>query len=927
MILLKVYKKTLNDCHDRDPINLEKDHFPMPESELDTDIRPRKPSFRLGEILVKEGLATDEEIKHALKIQNEEKEHREIPLGTLLVQKGFITEEQLQTLLNHPFLRKMVGQMALEQGLLNEKQLTECLLKKKENESIGRVLIREGYLKEEDLTGLLNKQSGGTKIGELALKCGMINEADLQSILHEKRNLRTIGEILCDMGVVSPNELNRILSKYDKKQKLGDILVNNKIITEEQLKQVLHESKNRVDKLGKILIEKKLITLDELYTALSKQYNIKYERLENFSPESAQVETLTRLVSHNYAKKHGVIPLAIEGIRLKLAVFDAEKIYIVHELSALYPKYQIECVFISSEKFSKVFSGLYKTNLRDISEENERKPSAKAVESIVIDLHEEKEETDKKASVYGVSDMEAIEVVNHIIKYGITSGASDIHLEQDRVGVKLRYRIDGVLQQTQEEWLEAKLQSMAGAIVSRIKVMSNLDIAERRMPQDGVFRISFSDKNTGRRNDLDFRVAICPAIAGENITIRILDSRKAKVGLENLGHSPHVLEPFKKSLKSAAGMVLVSGPTGSGKSSTLYGALIHIHHPGIKIITAEDPIEYSFPGVMQTQVNAKIGLSFAKLLRSFLRLDPDVVLVGEMRDEETASIGFDAAQTGHLLLSTIHTNDSVASVSRLLDLNIEPNQIVSGLSGVLAQRLVRRLCPSCREPYIPSEEEWRMFFQTYPTHLKFHKAKGCDICDFSGYSGRMLVSEFFEMEENIARAIIEGAPENKLKKIARENGMKTMIDDCMMKLDMTTLSEIVRVIPHDMINEFKLNQKGQDLPSGFRSQPAETYFQQPEERLHPLMPGRIQTEIIDPDAQETLIDQMFEYYEKGREKSGHVANWGDAPLFRRFIKEHYNRTCAAYNCGQVSFCIETTETDVTIRSGPAMAAARYNLKN
>ena len=905
--------------------NLDNNHSPM--SEADANIRLQTPPFRLGEILVKEGLATDEEIRQALVIQNEEKARREIPMGTLLVERGLITEEQLQTLLKHPYLRKMVGQMALEQGLLNEKELTECLLKKKENESIGGVLIREGYLKDEDLTTLLNKQSGGTKIGELALKSGMISETDLQSILHEKRNLRTLGEILCDMGVISSNELNRILSKYDKKQKLGDILVNNKIITDEQLKQVLHESKNRVEKLGKILIEKKLITIDELYMALSKQYNIKYERLDDFVPDSAQVETLTRLVSQNYAKKHGVIPLSIDGVRLKLALFDAEQIFIIHELSALYPKYQIECIFISSEKFSKVFSGLYKTHLRDLSEEKEKKPQTKAVESIVIDLHEEKEEADKKSSVYGLSDMEAIEVVNHIIKYGITSGASDIHLEQDRSGVKLRYRIDGVLQKAQEEWIDAKLQSMAAAIVSRIKVMSNLDIAERRMPQDGVFRISFSDNSTGRRNDLDFRVAICPAIAGENITIRILDSRKAKVGLENLGHSPHVLEPFKKSLKSAAGMVLVSGPTGSGKSSTLYGALIHIHHPGIKIITAEDPIEYSFPGVMQTQVNAKIGLSFAKLLRSFLRLDPDVVLVGEMRDEETASIGFEAAQTGHLLLSTIHTNDSVASVSRLLDLNIEPNQIVSGLSGVLAQRLVRRLCPSCREPYIPSEDEWRMFFQSYPSHLKFYKAKGCDVCDFSGYSGRMLVSEFFEMDDKIARAVIEGAPEKKLKKIARENGMKTMLDDCMMKLDMTTLSEIVRVIPHDMINGFKLNQKNQDFPSGFLAQPAEAYFNQPEERLLPPMPGRIQIDIVNPEAQEALIDQMFEYYEKGRERAGYAANWGDAPLFRRFIKEHFHRTRAAYQCSRVSFFIDASETHVTIRSAPAMDAFTGDLEN
>ncbi|MBU0991884.1 MAG: Flp pilus assembly complex ATPase component TadA [Proteobacteria bacterium] len=891
----------------------------------DTDIKQHKTTFRLGEILVKEGLATKTDIQKALRIQKEEKQKREIPLGTLLVQKGLITEEQLKTLLNHPYLRKMVGQMALEHGLLNEKQLTECLLKKKENESIGRVLIREGYLKDDDLTTLLNKQSGSTRIGELALKCDMIREEDLRNIVQEQRNLRTIGEILCDMGVILPNELNRILSKYDKKQKIGEILVNNKIITEDQLKKVLHESKNRLDKIGKILIEKKLITVDELYIGLSKQYNIKYEKLDHFTLNNHHLETLTRLVSQNYAKKHGVIPLSLEGVRLKLAVSDAEKLYIAHELSALYPKYQIECVFVSFEKFSKIFTELYKTSIRDTSEEKTTKSQTRAVEFLEIDLHEERHELDNKTNSYGISDMEAIEVVNHIIKYGITNGASDIHIEQDRGGAKLRYRVDGVLQQLREDWLDLKLQSMTGSIISRIKVMSNLDIAERRLPQDGVFRINFLDKTTNKKNDLDFRVAVCPAITGENITIRILDSRKAKVGLENLGHSPHVLEPFKKSLSSAAGMVLVSGPTGSGKSSTLYGALIHIHHPGIKIITAEDPIEYSFPGIMQTQINPKINLTFAKLLRSFLRLDPDVILIGEMRDEDTASIGFDAAQTGHLLLSTIHTNDSVAAVSRLLDLNIEPNQIISGLSGVLAQRLVRRLCPSCSEPYIPSEEEWRMLFHTYPSHLKFHKAKGCDICDFSGYNGRVLISEFFEMEENITRAIVDGATESRLKKIAKANGMKTMLDDCLQKIDMTTLSEIIRVIPHDMIKEFKRNQiESADIPD--QTEEVNTALQ-PEPVPAELEPLKVQkTVIFDPESQEAAIDKMFEYYEKHREKTGKMANWSDAPVFKEFIKDHFHHICGKYKCGRVSFFIEVSDKNIGIRSVPDMTQYRQTLE-
>jgi type II secretory ATPase GspE/PulE/Tfp pilus assembly ATPase PilB-like protein len=275
------------------------------------------------------------------------------------------------------------------------------------------------------------------------------------------------------------------------------------------------------------------------------------------------------------------------------------------------------------------------------------------------------------------------------------------------------------------------------------------------------------------------------------------------VGLEYLNHSAHVLEPFKAALKSSAGMVLVSGPTGSGKTSTLYGALMHINHPGIKIITAEDPIEYSFPDIMQTQIKPKINLTFAKLLRSFLRFDPDIILVGEMRDKETASIGFDAALTGHLLLSTIHTNDAVSAVTRLLDLGIEYNQMASSLMAVLAQRLVRTICPVCKKAYTPKKEEWVLLFEKYPEHLTFYTGEGCEECKFTGYKGRTLISEIFVVDRNISLAMNRGESENEIRRIALKEGMKTMLDDGIMKLDQTTLDELIRVVPHEMLKEFK----------------------------------------------------------------------------------------------------------------------------
>jgi len=250
-------------------------------------------------------------------------------------------------------------------------------------------------------------------------------------------------------------------------------------------------------------------------------------------------------------------------------------------------------------------------------------------------------------------------------------------------------------------------------------------------------------------------------------------------------------------------MLLVSGPTGSGKTSTLYGALKYIYNPGIKIITAEDPIEYSFPDIMQTQVNQKINLTFSKLLRSFLRFDPDVILVGEIRDGETASIGFDAALTGHLLLSTVHTNDSVSAITRLVDLGIDYNQMASSLMGVLAQRLVRTACPVCKKKYEPKKEEWSVLFTKYPEHLTFYKGDGCSECKFSGYKGRTVISELFSVTREIAMALNRGDGEKDIKRLALAGGMKTMIDDGIQKLKDTTLEELIRVVPHEMITEYK----------------------------------------------------------------------------------------------------------------------------
>lgn len=353
-------------------------------------------------------------------------------------------------------------------------------------------------------------------------------------------------------------------------------------------------------------------------------------------------------------------------------------------------------------------------------------------------------------------------------------------------------------------------------------------------------------------------------------------------------------------------MVLVSGPTGSGKSSTLYAALRYVYHPGIKIITAEDPIEYSFPGIMQTQIKPKIGLNFVRLLRSFLRLDPDVILVGEIRDDETARISFDAAQTGHLMLSTLHTNDAVGAISRLLDLDIDMGQIASSLSGVLAQRLVRRTCTNCNREYEPPEVEWRLFFNEYPKHLTFFKGMGCKSCGYTGYKGRTLISELFEINGEIALALSKGIDTTQLKKLAIAGGMKTMIDDGLLKLDQITLNEIIRVVPIEMIKEFAGRSQGDAQCSATPLAAMPSSFSE-----------RIDIDLNHPVNEICIIDSLFERYQFMRQNAGRGTSPSDLDLFRKFIKNTYKKVADKYGCQRVHFEFTSKNGDIKITATPA----------
>lgn len=860
----------------------------------------KTPALRLGELLIKEGFIQAGDLEKALAIQKRGVKEASLPLGTLMVRKKMISDKDLDRLLNHPDLRKCLGALLIEKKILSEKELETALELKPSDERLGDYLMRRGIIDQPRLDALLAGQENSVKTGELAINMGLIDDIDLDRAIRIKSGHRTLGEILCDLNLVTVDDLNYILPKYDKQLKLGDILIKQGLISEKQFQKALQDQNHTRNKLGKILVNDNAITTDQLYTALSRQLNIAYRSMGGFEFDSRQLHMLTGVVGKKYARTHRILPLSLHDNRLQIGIASPDDKASIANLKTLYPDLTVEPVLIRKDKYTELFDALYGASTR--GRIKKALDGIQDMEMVDLNLNEHKLEEDADQA----DDMLAEQVVDYIIRLGISKGASDIHIEQDRQGARLRYRTDGICKEAEVGWLNEKLQEMPSAIISRIKVLSTLDIAERRLPQDGVFRVNYYDSKQDRRYDLDFRVATCPAIVGENVTIRILDSRKAKVGLENLNHSPHVLHPLKKLFKSSAGMVLVSGPTGSGKSSTLYAALRYIYHPGIKIITAEDPIEYSFPGIMQTQIKPKIGLNFVRLLRSFLRLDPDVILVGEIRDDETARISFDAAQTGHLMLSTLHTNDAISAVSRLLDLDIDMGQISSSLSGVLAQRLVRKTCAKCRREYKPPREEWRLFFNEYPKEFTFFKGMGCKSCGYTGYKGRTLISELFELTREIALALSKGMDTTQLKKMAIDGGMKTMIDDGLLKLDQITLSEIIRVVPMEMIKEFA--GRGQD-----GDQCSTTALG----TMPPSFSERIEIDLNHPVNEICTIDSLFERYQIMRQNAGRSTATSDLDLFRKFINNTYKKVAEKYGCQRVHFEFTAKNKDIKITATPA----------
>ncbi len=549
------------------------------------------------------------------------------------------------------------------------------------------------------------------------------------------------------------------------------MLMQAKLITPVQLEKALAEQKTTGKRLGHALIDLGYITEDKLLGTLGKQLDVPTVNLN----EAAVSPEMIKLIPEDICRRYKVLPYAMQDNVVSLAMVDPLDYRVINDVKFLIHK-DIHPMLASEKALNKSISKCYglTDEMRDMVKEIDDK------------LLGSEAATEEEGSQEISDDAPIIKIVDLIIVNAVRERATDIHIEPFEKTMRIRYRKDGVLRE-----VPAPPFALYNAIISRIKIMGRLDIAETRLPQDG----RISKKVSGR--DIDFRVSIIPNQFGERCVMRILDRGATVLDLQKLGMDGDDLKKFDEAINKPYGMVLISGPTGSGKTTTLYAALNRIYDTGDNILTIEDPIEYSFFGIGQLEVKDDIGLTFAKALKSFLRHDPDIILLGEMRDFETADIAVRAALTGHLVFSTIHTNDAPSSVTRLVDMGIEPFLINSCLVLVLAQRLVRKACEHCRVPFeLTAEQQLATFAKVLEKKpMKFFKTKGCEICYNTGYRGRIGIYEAMTFNNDIRTLIAQKAEPHDIKKAAIENGMMTLFDSgiALAKKGLTTLDEIIKV--------------------------------------------------------------------------------------------------------------------------------------
>src|SRR5581483_1619324 len=592
--------------------------------------------------------------------------------------------------------------------------------------------------------------------------------------------------------------------------RIGELLLKEKLISADQLQQALAQQKSNGGKLGFNLVKMGFVKDEQITALLSKQYGVPSINLAQFKLDP----TIIKLVPNETARKYQIIPLSRSGSTLTIAMTDPTNVFAMDDIKFM-TGYTVEPVVASEiaiteavEKYYPVAGGkggapatgkggkpgaptstAGMSALEAASKGLEELQTTLSGDADDVEVLEEMQEISAEALARQGEDAPVVRLVNVVLMSAIQKGASDIHIEPYEKELRIRYRIDGILYNIMNPPMKFR-----DAISSRVKIMSKLDIAEKRLPQDGRIKIRFNESGTPK--EIDFRVSVLPTLFGEKIVMRLLDKDKLMLDMTKLGFEQESLNKFEEAIARPWGMVLVTGPTGSGKTNTLYSSIAKINTPETNIMTAEDPVEFNLAGVNQVNVKESIGLNFAAALRSFLRQDPNIILVGEIRDFETAEIAVKAALTGHLVLSTLHTNDAPSTVNRLMNMGIEPFLVASSLNLVCAQRLVRRICKNCVEPSpMPPPALMQAGFNAEDAKTVVpNKGRGCEKCNNTGYKGRVGLYEVMEVTEELRELILVGASALELRRKAIEEGMITLRNSGLRKVKegVTTIDEVVR---------------------------------------------------------------------------------------------------------------------------------------
>ena len=576
--------------------------------------------------------------------------------------------------------------------------------------------------------------------------------------------------------------------------RIGELLLKEKRVTPEQLQEALNYQKANGGKLGHNLVKLGYVKDEEITALLSKQYGVPSINLSEFDIDPLVI----KLIPGDTAQKYQIIPVSRSGATLTIAMTDPTNVFAMDDIKFM-TGYNVEPVVASEaavvEALAKYYSMKAAAAGPALSGPSALEVATKALEELPqldagdVEVLEDLEEISVEALARQGEEAPVIRLVNVMLMSAISKGASDIHIEPYEKEMRVRYRIDGVLYN-----IMAPPMKYRDPIAARVKILAKLDIAEKRLPQDGRIKIRYTDN--GRQKEIDFRVSCLPTLFGEKIVLRLLDRDKLMLDMTKLGFESESLQKFEAAIERPWGMVLVTGPTGSGKTNTLYSSISRINKPETNIMTAEDPVEFNLPGINQVQIRENIGLNFAAALRSFLRQDPNIILVGEVRDFETAEIAVKAALTGHLVLSTLHTNDAPSTVNRLMNMGIEPFLVASSVNLICAQRLVRRICSNCKEPSpLPPAALAKVGFSPDDARsIVIHKGAGCEKCNNTGYKGRVGLYEVMDLTDEVKELVLVGASSLELRKKAVEEGMLTLRQSGLRKIKdgMTTLEEVLR---------------------------------------------------------------------------------------------------------------------------------------